>query len=103
MTLPCASVATQNDDDGHETEAPSLPPYTAVEFVHELPLYVSASPLSPTAAQNEADGQDTEVSALPSMFEAALHELPLYVSAFPLQSTATQNEDVGQDTPPIPS
>lgn len=100
--LPCASVATQKEEEGHDTDTPSLGPNTPLAGAHELPLYVSAFPLLPTtAAQNDADGHDTD--AAPPMLAPALQELPLYVSVFPLQSTAMQNDDDTHDSPPIPS
>ena len=57
------SIATQNDVDGHDTEARLRRECRCWSgALHELPLKVNARPYRSTATQNDADGHDTDVS-----------------------------------------
>lgn len=72
------STATQKDAETQDTASnwPTLS--TPVKGVHELPLYVRASPELSTAAQKLVVGQETPTMVLgASIAWGADHEVPL--------------------------
>ena len=107
MTSPEWSTATQNDAEGHETEASGWEPSTSVR--DQVPLLHSSTPPEPsTATQKEVEGQETPVGATPmvvvgagpgSIRAGADQAVPFQSRASPPPLTAMQNDVVTHEIP----
>jgi hypothetical protein len=96
------STARQNEADAQDTRRSYRPkgaPSMFVDPPHELPLYLTASPASPTATQKLDETHDSDVGESSRPAEVgALQELPLYVNALPPLLMAAQNDEDGHET-----
>jgi hypothetical protein len=108
-------IASQKEDDAHESEAKRPSSVVGMGLDHEVPFQVKVSAVtiqavpvqvrgdsgSPAAIQKEEDTHETEVRAPPGMMVAGLdHEKPFQVRALPLPAvvTAIQKEEDTHET-----